>query len=290
MSTIAIVSDSTASLSEAYVRAHGIHVVPLYLRIDDATYRDGVDISPSAFYERLPRCSVLPTTSQPSVGDFAAVYRQALAGGAAGIISVHLSSGISGTVNSARLAAEQLPDAAIEIVDTQCAAAAQQIVIEAVVAAVERGAGFAEACGVAQRAVAEQRTVFTVDTLEYLYKGGRIGGAAALFGSLLQFKPLLHFEEGKITALERVRKATRAVQRMVEIMEGWMPAGEPVRAVIMQAACPERAGALEGLLRASRIPIAEADIVPLSPVIGTHVGNGTLGICCLPMSVWAGGA
>ena len=168
MSTIAIVSDSTANLGNVFVREHGIWMVPLYLRIGDSTYRDGVDITPSQFYERLPQCNPLPTTSQPSVGDFTTVYRQALEGGAEGIISVHLSSEISGTVNSARLAAEQLPDAAIEIVDTRCAAAAQQIVIEAVAHAAAQGAGFEAACAMAHEAVAAQRTVFTVDTLEYL--------------------------------------------------------------------------------------------------------------------------
>lgn len=288
MSTIAIVTDSTASLSDAYVQDNGILVAPLYLRIDGENYRDGVDITSSAFYERLPRCTVLPTTSQPSVGDLAAVYRQAVERGAEGIISIHLSSGISGTVNSARLAAEQVPEVPVAVIDTRNASAAVQVTVEAAVHAVRQGANLAQARAAAEEAVARQRTVFTVDTLEYLYKGGRIGGATAFFGSLLQFKPLLYFNEGRIDALERVRRSARAMSRMVEVMEGWLPEGEPVKAVLMEAACAERAEALTELLRQSRVHMVESQIVPLSPVIGAHVGNGTLGLCCIPMSLLEG--
>ena len=288
MSTIAIVTDSTAGLTDAFARDNGILVVPLYIRIDGENYRDGVDITPTAFYERLPRCTTLPTTSQPSVGDFVETYRQAIAGGAQGIITVHISSGISGTVNSARLAAEQSPEVPIEIVDTLCTSAALQMTVEAVSNALRRGADLQQARAVADQSVARQKMVFTVDTLEYLYKGGRIGGAAALFGSLLQFKPLLHFSEGKIDALERVRQSSRAMRRMIEIMESWLPEGEPVKAILMEAACPDRAEALFALLRASRVQMVEHQIVPLSPVIGAHAGNGTLGLCCFPMSLLQG--
>ncbi len=285
MSTVTIVTDSTAGLTDDYARAHDVRVVPLYIRMDGENYRDGVDITPAAFYERLPHCATLPVTSQPSVGDFAEAYHKAVADGAESIISIHISTGISGTVNSARLAAEQVPDVPIEVVDTLCVSASLQLAVETAVHARSLGGNLQQVRAATDQEVALQRTVFTVDTLEYLYKGGRIGGAAALFGSLLQLKPLLYFNEGRIDALERVRQSNRAMRRMVEVMEGWLPEGEPVKAILMEAACPERAEALIALLRESRVHMIEYQVASLSPVIGAHVGNGTLGLCCVPTSL-----
>jgi len=285
MSTIAVVTDSTAGLSDEYTRTHDVRVVPLYIRMEGENYRDGVDISPAAYYERLPRCATLPVTSQPSVGDFVEAYQKAVADGADAIISIHISTGISGTVNSALLAAQQLPEVPIEVVDSRCTSAALQLAVEAAVHARDLGGDLQQVRATTDEAVTKQKTVFTVDTLEYLYKGGRIGGAAALFGSLLQFKPLLWFKDGRIDALERVRHTNRAMRRMVEVMEGWLPEGEPVKAVLMETACRDRAEALVPMIQESRVNMVEHEIVPLSPVIGTHVGIGTLGLCCLPASL-----
>ncbi len=287
MAFTAIVSDSTASLDPAFVAEHNIRVVPLYIKIGDETLRDGVDITPDEFYRRLPETSPLPTTSQPSAGDFLAVYRDLVSQGATGIISVHLSSGISGTINSATLAAEQVPEVPIRIMDTRCAVGAHMFAVEAAALALKRGANMDEAVARCQAAIDQQKTAFVVDTLEYLYKGGRIGGAAALVGSLLQFKPLLYFKDGKIDALERVRKSSKALERLVEIMGEWIPSETPVRAVIMHAACPERAQMAAELLR-QKLTLTEVRTVPLSPVIGAHVGNGTLGICCCPEALFQG--
>jgi DegV family protein with EDD domain len=282
--SIALVTDSTAGLSPQFAQLHGIEVVPLYIRIGDETYRDGVDIMPDVFYERLPTLAHLPTTSQPSVGDFATVYRRVIERGASAILSIHLSSGLSGTVNSARLAAEQVDGTPVEIIDMASASAAHQIAVERAAEVLAEGADLASAAHAARAVADGQKTLFTVDTLEYLYKGGRIGGASALAGSILQIRPILFFRDGHIAALERVRKSARALQRMVDIMVDWLPAGEPVRAVLMEAACRERAEQLRGLL-ASRLQIAQTEVVPLSPVIGAHVGTGTLGICCCPMAL-----
>lgn len=287
MSRIAIISDSTASLRDDVVQRYGIYVVPLYIHIGDQTLRDGVDITPERFYERLPHTTPLPTTSQPSVGDFTAVYRRAVQDGADAIISIHLSSGISGTVNSAQLAAQEVEGARIEIVDTANAAAAHQLAVEAAAQAVADGADLEETLRTVRAVLHRNRTIFTVDTLEYLYKGGRIGGAAALLGSVLQFRPLLYFKDGRIDALERVRRSGRALARMVEIMEGWLEPEVPVKAVLMHAAAMDRVRELEGLIQ-GRLPVAQAEVVPLTPVIGTHVGNGTVGMCCCPMELLGG--
>jgi len=283
MSPVALVSDSTAGLHPSLIERYDIHIVPLYIKIGERTLRDGVDITPAEFYEQLPRCNPLPTTSQPSVGDFTEVYRALKDQGASGIVSVHLSAAISGTINSASLAAQALDGFPIRIIDTRCASAAHMLTVEAGIQALDQGADLDGIAAAMDRAVDAQRSVFTVDTLEYLYKGGRIGGAAALLGSLLQFKPLLTFKEGAIDALERVRKSSRALARLAEVMAGWMGA-EPVRAVVMQAACMDRAEALAAMLP-EYLNVAETQIVPLTPVIGAHVGNGTLGLCCCPASI-----
>lgn len=283
MSFIALVSDSTACLHPSFVERYGVEIVPLYIKIGERTLRDGVDITPDEFYEQLPRCTPLPTTSQPSAGDFGTVYQALRDRGASGIVSVHLSAGISGTINSANLAAQQMEGFPIRIIDTQCASAGHMLAVEAGANALAQGADLEGVAAAVERAVEAQRIVFTVDTLEYLYKGGRIGGAAALLGSLLQFKPLLTFRDGKIDALERVRKSSRALARLAEVMAGWTN-GEPQRAVVIQAACMDRAEALAAMLP-EYLNVAETQIVPLTPVIGAHVGNGTLGLCCCPVSV-----
>jgi DegV family protein with EDD domain len=285
MSKIVIMGDSCAGLAPAYAAQHNVRIIPLYLIIDGKTYRDGVDITSEEFYERLPKCTVLPTTSQASVGDFVAVYRELVAAGATDIVAVHISSGISGTISSALTAAKEVEGARIEVVDTQCASAAEIAVLNAAVNALERGLDMDGVVAAAKNAVALQRTIFTVDTLEYLYKGGRIGGAAALFGSLLQFKPLLHFVDGKITALERVRTTAKALPRMVEVMGEWLGKTTPLHAIVMQSACMDRANELSALIK-RELNIVESEIVPLAPAIGAHAGNGTLGLTCCPASAF----
>lgn len=282
MARIGIVTDSTACISSSFAQRHGVHIVPLYIHMQGKTLRDLFDISAEEFYAQLPKCDPLPTTSQPSAGDFAQVYGELASSGVEGIVSIHLSSGISGTVNSAELARQQFEGVPIEIVDTQCASAGHMLTVEAAVRAAEEGKPFDEVVAVARAVVERQRIIFGVETLEYLYKGGRIGGAAALLGSLLQFKPLLCFNQGRIDALERVRTSNRVLTRMAEVMREWLGA-EPVQVVIIQAEALERAQALRDLLP-QYLNIAATRIWPLPPVLGAHVGNGTLGLCCCPVS------
>ncbi|NLG27849.1 MAG: DegV family protein [Chloroflexi bacterium] len=285
MGKIVVLTDSCAALPSEFVERHNVRVIPLYLMVDGKTYRDGVDMTPEAFYEMLPKTTALPTTSQPSVGDFVTAYRELVAAGATDIVSIQMAGGISGTVNSARTAAQEVTGARIEIVDTQCAVAIEYVVIEAVVRAIENGADMDTVLAICNRVLEQQRTVFLVDTLEYLYKGGRIGGATALVGSLLQFKPILHFVDGKITALERQRTTVRALHRLAELQVERFGKAEPLRAVLMQAACPERAQELDALLK-QELNVAESTTVVLSPVIGAHAGPGTLGLCCCPIAAF----
>ncbi len=284
MSFIGLVTDSTGNTPDALVKEYGIRVVPLYVKIGNETYRDGVDITAEEFYRRLPHCNPLPTTSQPSPEDFAVVFRELVQQGATGIIAVLISSGVSGTVNSANLAAKEV-DVPVEVVDSQCVAAAQVLAIQAAAEAIRAGAGFQDAAKVAHQVVDQQKTVFVLDTLEYLYKGGRIGGAAALVGSLLQFKPVLYFNNGKIDVLERVRKSSRAPGRIVEIMGEWFANAGPLKAAVLHANCFERAQELAALAR-SQLNIESLEISLITPVLGTHGGPGALGLCCCPVSAF----
>ena len=284
MSKIAMVVDSTAALDDDYVARHQLSVVPLYVKMDDDTYKDGVDITAQEFYAKLPTCRTLPSTSQPSAGDFEQVYRRLAEKGADGIISVHLSSSLSGTVNSALLAKELIPDLPIEVVDTRSVSAGHQLVIEGGINALAAGASMEQAVASMKALVEAHRIVFTVETLEYLYKGGRIGGAAALVGSLLQFKPLLAIQEGRVEALERVRTRKRALARMVDVMGEWM-GGQEVEALVMEAECPEVGTAVaEHLPRA--LNVARTRVCHLTPVIGTHGGPGTVGVACVPAALY----
>jgi len=280
MGFVGLVSDSTAGLPLDIVERHGVRIVPLYISFGEDVYREGVDLSYETFYEQLPGADPLPTTSQPSPGDFAKAYSELAGAGAESIISIHLSSGISGTISSAQLAAKEV-GIPVSILDTQCAAAMHRLTVEAAAASIALGGGHEEAVRAAEAVIANHRTAFVVDTLEYLHKGGRIGGAAALLGSMLQLKPILHFVDGQITSLEKVRSSARALDRLVEIMVERMGPGEPMRIILMQSACPDRAEAAAAMLE-QRLQVATIDSVLLTPVIGAHVGPGTLGICCCP--------
>ncbi|TFH42893.1 MAG: DegV family protein, partial [Lysobacterales bacterium] len=249
MGFTALVSDSTAGLKAEYVAKHQIQIVPLYLNMGEKSLREGVDIEQSEFYQLLPKANPLPTTSQPSAGDFTAAYKAVIDKGATSIISVHISAGLSGTVNSATLAAQQFPGVPIDIIDSGTAAAAPHMAVQTGAQALADGASFEEAARKIRAVLDSQRTIFAVDTLEYLYKGGRIGGAAALFGSLLQMKPLLYLKEGKIDALERVRGSGRAMTLMAEVMVEWLGNSEPLRLIIMQSNCEKRGQEALELLR-----------------------------------------
>ncbi len=283
MPRIAVVADSTAGMSSVYAAEYNVEIVPLSIHIQGQSLRDGVDIDAERFYELLPGSSPLPTTSQPSAGDFIQVYNRLAAQGYDGIVSVHLSSGISGTCASAELAARDV-SIPVEIVDTPCAASASLFAAEAAVRAAARGAPLADVARLSRRVAMQQRTVFAVDTLEYLYKGGRIGGAAALVGSILQFKPLLHFVDGKITALERVRTSARALRRSIEVMSEWLGAETPVLARVIHAAAPDRGEQLAALAQEA-LNVVEMRIGDVPPVLGAHVGPGTASICCCPVEV-----
>lgn len=278
---VKLVTDSTADLPGSLVRKHGLTVVPLHVHFGEEDYRDGVDIWASEFYYKLENGGVLPHTSQPSPGDFLQVY-EALTADGSEVVSIHLSRALSGTCQSADLAAGMLGrPAVVTVVDTASASLGVGLVaLEAARKAAE-GASREEMAEAARRASKRLVLLFVVDTLEYLQKNGRIGRASAFAGSLLNIKPVLTLEGGIVTPVEKVRGKAKALDRMFEVCHVRV-AGKPARWAVVHADRPEEALILAERVK-SEFKCVEAPIVSdIGPVIGSHTGPGTLGVVALP--------
>lgn len=272
---IKIVTDSASGLGPDLARQYGISVIPLYVHFGNETFREGVDIHLAEFWPRLKSAPKLPTTSQPSAGDFVELYK-ALAADGSEIISIHLSSKLSGTVASAHAAREMLPAARIHVVDTQSISAA--LLVMAVEAARMAAAGRDVKAILARldQLIAGFRIYFVVDTLEYLEKGGRIGKASALLGTALQMKPLLALEDGIVEAKERIRTKSKAVARIQELA-AQDTAGRKCRYLgILHAAAPQEAEQLKADL-VSQLAPGETIMAEVGPIIATHAGPGIVG-------------
>lgn len=276
MARIAILTDSTAYFDDAYIKKHKIHVIPLNLHWDGDTYKDNVDITADEFYSRLRTSSTIPSTSQPSAGEFEEVFN-GLAKDYDAVIAVLISSGISGTVNSAVLAQKEAKGIKVEIVDTKTAAAGLALVVKAVTAVIENGKSIKDAKDLAHKVVDSMGTYFVVDTLKYLHKGGRIGGASKLIGSALNIKPVLYLnDEGKVDSLEKVRTKKKAHQRLIDLVVE-KAGGKKCHIGVMHAQAGKDAQAMRDKL-VEQLDCVDADIYNLSPVIGTHTGEGTIGV------------
>jgi len=273
---IKIVTDSTAYLPEEIVQRYGIHVIPLNVLFGNRIYKEGLDLSYEQFYQKLAQAKNLPTTSQPAVGEFYDLYSELTRDGSE-VISIHISSKISGTIDSALMACKELPDALISVVDSLSTAIGLELMVIAAAEAVSAGQSRAEVVDMLERMARETRLFFVVDTLEYLQKGGRIGGAAALVGTLLNVKPILCFKDGRIEALEKVRTKRKAVNRLLDVMVEETGSDEPVRVAIGHAMAPEEGQALLERAR-SRLNCTASYLAQIGPVIGTHVGPGALGM------------
>lgn len=281
MSKTAIITDSTAYIPQELVEKYQIKVLPLQINWEDETFKDGIDMTPTIFYPRLAESKTLPTTSQTPMFDFLQAYEE-LAEDHDGIVVILISSGISGTIASALAAQAEFDKVPVEVIDTGSTGAAQALVTLATARAAENGSSFEEVVQTARAIVEKSDTYFVVDTLEYLHKGGRIGGASRYFGSALQIKPVLYFnEEGKIDALERVRTKKKALHRLVELAQEKANGGK-VYLGLMHSIAPDEVEQvrleLESLLDCEEILTFE-----LSPVIGTHVGPGTIGVAVYPV-------
>jgi DegV family protein with EDD domain len=279
---VAIVSDTCHYLSPELVAQQGIHQVSLYVHMPEGAQRESDITDYDAYYEQLRTAPDLPTTSQPSIGDFLAVYEPLLDGGD-DVVSIHLAGGMSGTVRSAEQAREQLGERAdrVHVIDSRSACGGQGLVLLAAAAAARGGADGAAVADHARRARAELKLWFAIDTLEYLRRGGRIAGAQAWLGSALKIKPILTVES-EITPVERVRTSRRAFERMVELLRSCHEDGADAW-MVQHIQAPREAEALAA--RGAEIFGCEPRLISeIGPVIGTHVGPGLLGAGGLPSS------
>jgi DegV family protein with EDD domain len=279
---VAIVSDTCHYLPRQLVAEHEIHEASLYVHWNDHTERERDIVDYDAYYARLGTASELPTTSQPSIGDFLEVYEPLLAAGS-DVVSIHLAGGMSGTVRAAEQARERLGARAdrVHVIDSATACGGQGLVLLAAAAAARDGADATAVAERARRARAELKMWFAIDTLEYLRRGGRIAGAQAWLGSALKIKPILTVE-GEITPIERVRTSRRAFERMVDLLRTCQEVGADAW-MVQHIQAPTEANSLAA--RGSEIlghePVVVAEI---GPVIGTHVGPGLLGAGGIPSS------
>lgn len=279
--SVVVVTDSTAYLPEGWADRSSVRVVPLHVSVDGAEPVDESDFGPDRLAAALDRKHRV-TTSGATAAELGRVYREALDGGADGVVSVHLSRWLSGTWNAARWAAREVDPERVRVVDSRSAAMGLGFPVLAAAASASEGAP-PEVVGERASAVAERAsTLFTVPTMEYLRRGGRVGTAAAFLGTALAIKPLLHVREGRIAALEKVRTAARAVARLLELAVQAAGEDEDVAVAVHHLAAPARAQQLAEEIR-TRIPgRAECVVSEVGAVIGAHIGPGAVGVVVLP--------
>ncbi len=274
---IKIVTDSTAYLPEATLRQHDIRVVPLNVHFGTEAFKEGVGLSNEEFYARLKEAPELPTTSQPSAGEFHEVFKE-LAEAGHEIIALTISSKLSGTWNSAMAAKEMLPEADISVVDSLSTSAGLHLLIEAAAEAAAAGASRQEIVDQMQEITKKMQLIFVVDTLEYLAKGGRLGNARAFLGTLLRVKPILALQDGVIEPVEQVRSKRKAQARMLDLVEEHLGSSGPqAKVAIFNALVPDEAGAL-GQELSERLGCPQPLMDEVGPAIGTHTGPGVIGV------------
>lgn len=275
MSRVAIVTDSTANLTPELYERYGVTVVPLNVHFGDEVLRDQIDITTGQFMDRLNQPGPLPTTSQPSPGAFVEAFER-LAADHDEVLAVLLSSKLSGTTSSATLAMGQLSrPIPVEIVDSLNASLGLGLQVMRAAELVAQGLNASEAAAKLRLEVAAYHMVFFVDTLEFLQRGGRIGRAASLVGTLLKLKPVLRVDEGQVVPFERTRTRAKAIEALKEFVAGFPTVS---RLGVLYSSDRTDADRLAADL-ASVVPADRLVIAQFSPVIGTHVGPGAMGVC-----------
>ncbi|MPZ81242.1 MAG: DegV family EDD domain-containing protein [Actinophytocola sp.] len=280
---VAVVTDSSAYLPDGFAARHEVHVVPLHVLIDDESGLDGVDIGPADIAAALTGRRAV-TTSRPNPDEFLDLYRRLLDRGADGIVSVHLSRELSGTWESARLAAQEVGVDHVRVVDSRTTVMGLGFSVLRAATAAIGGATGAAVEDAAVEAAGRTTTFFVLETLEYLRRGGRIGPAAAFLGTALAVKPLLHVEDGRIVPLEKVRTTHRAVLRLVDLAEQAAQATgvTAVELAVHHLAAHERAAELATLLDERISPASGCVVSELGAAIGAHTGPGMLGVVVCP--------
>lgn len=276
MSQVRIVTDSTADIPLEVRKQLGIEMVPLKVLFGAESYLDGVEIGPDDFFAKLASASSLPTTSQPSPVEFLETYKGIVESGGTTIISIHLSSALSGTYQSAHLAKSMIEDTAdVTVIDSYSASYGIGMLVVAAAEAAKQGKSKEEILALIEEIKQSRRLYFLVDTLEFLQKGGRIGKASALVGSLLNIKPILSInEEGLVYSVDKVRGQKKAMARIIELLQQDV-SGVPIHVTVAHARSLETARDLEQQLR-NQFDVRSVLTTEIGPVIGTHTGPGVV--------------
>ena len=276
MSKVAIVTDSTAYIPENLLQEYSIHVAPQVLIWGEETFEDGVDILPEEYYKRLETAQIMPSTSQVTPKSFERIFSPLIEQGNQ-ILAILVANKLSGTISSATQIKNEMPKASIEIVDSNTTAMALGFQVLLAARAAADGASMDECIEIAKEAQMHTGVVFAVDTLEFLHRGGRIGGASRYLGAALNLKPILEVVNGKIDAIERVRTRKKSLARLLALVNERVDGNEPLHFAALHANSPEDAQYLLKALQEKYDPV-ETVFSEVSPVIGTHAGPGTVAI------------
>ena len=278
MSKIAVVTDSTAYIPDDLVKKHNITVVPQVLIWDDQTYRDGIDIQSAEFFARLSTSKTMATTSQVSIADMQTAF-QGLVDQGYDVIGIFISSKLSGTLQSAAQAKEMMNSAGekVSIVDSTTTAMAMGFQALNIARAAEDGADLKDCLAIAEQAKTNTGVFFAVDTLEFLHRGGRIGGAQRFLGTMLNMKPILAVQDGRVDGIERIRTRTKAHNRVLELIQERTNGKSNIRIATLHANAAEQAKALLEKAKQELNPV-ETVFTEASPVIANHAGPGMVGL------------
>ena len=275
---IVVVTDSTAYIPEQALGGLHIPVIPLWVLWSDEHFRDGVDMDPPAFYRRLRESKAFPTTSQPSVGEFMGFFQQvADENEADAVVGVFVTSKLSGTVANAQAVQARLSELTIRVVDSLSTSMAQGFMVLAAARAAAAGKSLDKVVAAAEEMRDRVHLLFAVDTLEYLHRGGRIGGAKWLMGTALNIKPLLHIVNGTVEPLAQVRTKRKAIARMLDVVEERLGGKQMAEASVIDADSPEEGDAVAEQVK-ERFSVSTVCRTVVSPVIGVHAGPGTVGV------------
>ena len=278
MSTLAIVTDSTAYIPSEIAKKHNITITPQVLIWDNQTYKDGIDILPDEFYNRIKTAKTMPSTSQVSPATMHETFQKLVDQGHS-VLGIFISSKLSGTLQSAIQGKEMLGSAAekVNLIDSQSTAMALGFQVLAAARAVEAGANLQDCIKMAEMAHTRSGVFFAVDTLEFLHRGGRIGGAQRFIGSALNLKPILAVKDGKVEGIERIRTKSKAHDRVLELVAEQVRGKSNIRLATLHANAAEDAKNLLERAAAKLSPV-ETLFTEVSPVVGTHAGPGTVGL------------
>jgi DegV family protein with EDD domain len=278
---IKVLVDSGSSITPQMAQALGLHLIPVKITFGEETFLDGVTVDSAGFYQRLLQSSVPPITSQPSAGEFLSRFQELTADGSQ-VLCVLMSHQMSGTLSSAEAARDMLPGQRVHIFNSLSISIGQGLMAAAAAQMAQAGQPIEAILARLERMRAQMRIFFVVDTLEYLQRGGRIGGAAALVGTLLKVKPLLTITNGRIEPSEKVRTKAKAIERMLALLEEQIGRDTPVWAGLAHGNCPDECARLEEMVRA-RFNCGQILIADAGPTISTHTGPGVLGLGLCPV-------